>query len=319
MPGGGNVDVAFAREPVGEYASDPSNPTYMTPGRNGTIDNLEFDNDTTRQRNWGPETEETVEGVIEGTFSLSFELVDPWFLNHVFGQPPNAGGESEAPYSYTWEFVSNEVQSSRWYIGADLTTGYAERALEGVVFDQMDVECSIGSPVSVSLSGWFGDETQNASFTPGSQPTSDGTPLIFHGGSIEIPNSTEIVRPQSATLSVPTGTSPERAWERSPVAATIGEINPALTLESILTDTDLLELAHGSSDGPATTVDGAADGTFKFQSPGANALTFDMTGITHSTYSWDQIGNAGEKLTDGSELDIDRLTAEAETAAAEAL
>ena len=318
MPGGGNVDVAFVHEPVGDYAGEPDDSAYKTPGRNGTIDNLEFDNDPTRQRNWGNETEETVVGTYEGSFDLSFDLVDPWFLNHVFGDEPTAGGESSEPYSYTWEFVSGEVQSSRWYVGADLTNGFAERALEGVVFDEMEVECSIGDPVSVTLSGWFADETPNTSFSPGTQPKTDGTPLIFHGGSIAIPNGTEIVRPQTATLSVSTGTSPERAWERSPVAATIGQVNPTLNLQSILVDTNALELAHGSADGPATRVDGAADGQLAFQSPGANALTFDLEGVTHSTYSWDNIGNAEEKLTDTSDLIIDRLTAEAETGAAEA-
>jgi len=78
------------------------------------------------------------------------------------------------------------MQSSRWYVGADLINGFAERQLEGVVFSEMEVEISIGDPVSVTLTGFYGSETPNTSFTPGSQPKVDGTPLIFHGGSIQI-------------------------------------------------------------------------------------------------------------------------------------
>ena len=318
MTSGGNVDVAFAHEPVGDYAGDPASPTYKTPGRNGQVDNLEFDNDPTRQRNWGNETEETVEGSFEGSFSLSFDLVDPWWLNQLFGQPPSDGGESSAPYSYTWEFVSGEMQSARWYVGADLVNGFAERELKGVVFEQADVEISIGDPVRVSLSGFYADETPNASFTPGSQPTTDGTPLIFHGGSIQIPESTDIARPQTGTLSIQTGARPQREWARQPVAAVAGNINPTLNLSSIVTETNLLELGLGGSDGPATSVDGAADGELAFGSPGANALRFPMEGITHSAYAWENIGNAEEDLTDGNDLVIDRLTAVAEAAAAEA-
>ncbi|MFC5135496.1 MULTISPECIES: phage tail tube protein [Haloferacaceae] len=318
MTGGSNVDVAFVHEPVGDYAGSPDDTQYKTPGRNGEITTQEFDNDETRQRNWGNETEETVEGTFEGAFSLSFDLVDPWFLNHVFGAPPTAGGEAEAPYSYTWEIVNGEMQSSRWYLGADLINGFAERQLEGVVFSEMEVNISIGDPVSVSLTGFYGSETPNTSFTPGSQPKTDGTPLIFHGGSINIPTSTEIVRPKSGTLSISNGARPQREWAREPVAAVTGNINPTLNLESIVLDTDLLELGLGSADGPATSVDGAADGELAFESPGANALRFPMEGITHSTYAWNNIGNAGEDLTDDNALTIDRLTAVAETASAEA-
>ncbi|MFC5278649.1 phage tail tube protein [Halorubrum rubrum] len=318
MTSGGNVDVAFDHEPVGDYAGDPTDSTPKTPGRNGTVETSEFDNDTTRQRNWGNETVETIEGIFDGAVSYSFDLVDPWFLNQVFGQPPTAGGESEAPYSYTWEFVSNEMQSARWYLGADLVNGYAERALHGVVFTEMEISISIGDPVRVSLSGFYATEVPNTQFTPSSQPTADGTPLIFHGGSIEIPTSTEIVRPQSGTLSVSTGARPQREWAREPVAAVIGNPEPTLNLTSIVMDTDLLELGLGASDGPATSVDGAADGELAFQSPGANALRFPMEGITHSTYGWNNIGNAEEDLTDDNELVIDRLTAVAETASAEA-
>jgi hypothetical protein len=172
--------------------------------------------------------------------------------------------------------------------------------------------------VSVSLSGFYADETPNTSFTPGTQPKVDGTPLIFHGGSISIPTGTEIVRPQSATLSVSNGARPQREWARSPAAAVTGNIEPTLNLSSVVMDTDLLELGLGGTSGAATTVDGAADGELAFQSPGANSLTFDMSGITHSTYSWDNIGNAEEDLTDGNDLTIDRLAAVAEAAAAEA-
>ncbi|GAA0539674.1 phage tail tube protein [Halorubrum ejinorense] len=318
MTSGGNVDVAFVHEPVGDYGGSPSDSQYKTPGRNGTIDTLEFDNDETRQRNWSNETEETVEGVFDGAFSLSFEAVDPWFLNQVFGQPPTAGGESSEPYSYTWEFVQGEMQSARWYVGADLVNGFAERALSGVVFNQMELDISIGDPVGVSLTGFYASETPNTSFTPGTQPKVDGTPLIFHGGSINIPTSTEIARPQSATLSVSNGARPQREWVREPVAAVIGNPEPTLNLNSVVMDSDLLELGLGSADGPATTVDGAADGELAFESPGANALRFPMEGITHSTYSWESIGNAEEDLTDGNDLTIDRLTAVAEAAAAEA-
>lgn len=318
MTTGGNVDVAFVHEPVGDYAGSPSDSQYKTPGRNGEVNTQEFDNDLTRQRNWGNQTEETLAGVFDGTVDLAFDLVDPWYLNHVFGGPPTAGGESSAPYTYTWNFVTGEMQSSRWFLGADLINGFAERQLEGVVFTQMEVEITIGEPVRVTLSGFYATESRNTSFTPGTQPKVDGTPLIFHGGSLEIPTSNEVVRPQVGTLTIPNGARPQREWAREPVAAVIGNPEPTLNLESAVVDTDLLDLGLGGSDGPTTRVDGAADGKLAFQSPGANALRFSMEGITHSSYSWNSIGNAEEDLTDNNELTIDRLTAIAETAAAEA-
>jgi hypothetical protein len=296
MTGAGTATVAYLHEPVDNYMGSPSDTDYKVPGKDPSIEDITISNALRRMRiDDNTAVADAIATNFEGSFSLSFAHTNPWYLNHVFGEPPVDGGEAAAPYSYTWTFTDGRVQSSRWYMGLDYLSGTAERVLEGTVFGQMQVECHIGEPIRVSLTGFYGDESKNTSITPGSC-VGTGTPLIFHGGSIEVPDSNALTKMDSATLDISTGARAQRGWDRHPLDAVIGAPEVSLDVTKTVTETDQLELAYGGTSGPQTQVNGAGSGTLSFASPGDTSLEFQLDTVTPDEYGWDDLV-AGETDT----------------------
>jgi hypothetical protein len=318
MVSGVNADIAYLHEPVDDYAGTPTDDDYKIPGIDTTIEEVALDNQLERlSRPDDPQTAQTVAQNFEGAFSVSFTLGNPWWLNHVFGGPPTAGGESSSPYTYTWEFETGTVQSSRWYIGANFYNNTAERVLKGVVFPDLEVSCEIGNTVDVSLNGFYADEELNTSITPGSTPDEQAEPLVFHGASLEIPNSSQLQKLQDFTVTVSSGARAMRSFDRKPVDAVMGNVETEISATKVLTETDQLTLAYGNSTAPASSgVDGAAEGTARFEgSPsGSTAVEFQMSGITPNDLGWDNIGNADENLNESITYYVDRVKAVGESA-----
>jgi hypothetical protein len=308
MTGGGTATVAYLHEPVGNYGGAPTDSDYKAFGRDQRVTDLSFDNALQRLRNPAdPEAVETIATTFEGAFSVECVLGNPWWLNHLLGDEPVAGGEASAPYSYTWTPTTGRVQSARVYVGVDYLNGTTERQLEGVVFTQADLSLSIGEPVTLTLTGFYGSETPNASLTPGSAPEEQATPLVFHSGSLEIPNSSVIAKPQDATLAVSTGARPHRGWEREPVDAVIGGVETDLSLSAIITDTSQRDLAYGGSGGPQDRVSGAADATLAFTTPGATGLTANLAGVTPGSYAWSNVGDPDADVLEDIDYTVENV------------
>lgn len=292
MTGGGTANVAYLHEPVGDYGGAPTDSDYKAFGRDQRVTELSFDNALQRLRNPAdPEAVETIATTFEGAVSVECVLGNPWWLNHLLGDEPVAGGEASAPYSYTWTPTTGRVQSARVFVGVDYLNGVTERQLEGVVFTEAELSLSIGEPVTLTLTGFYGSETPNASLTPGSTPEEQATPLIYHSGSLDIPTGTTVAKPQDATLTVATGARPHRGWEREPIDAVIGGVETDLSLSKIITSTSQRNLGYGSSAGPQDRVSGAADATLAFTTPGATGFTVTMGGVTPGGYAWTNVGD----------------------------
>lgn len=314
--------IAYLHEPSGDYLGTPTDTTYKVPGKNPVVEDLSFENALTRMRYPDdPEVLDAVAQTFEGAISLTWTQTTPWYLNHVFGQAPSDGGESSAPYTYTWDWTNYLVDSSRWYFGLEAGSATTEREIKGAVFGSLSYDLSIGDEVRVSVTGFYGDEAKNTSVTPGTLQGKDVSPMVFHGGSLSIPTSTAIVKPQSATLDITTNVRPQRGWDRKPKDAVLGAVETNLSLSDIYTDTDQLSLAYGNSSAPATSsgVDGAADGELAFTSGGTNALTWDMTGITHNTYGWSELANRDADSLEDNEYIVNQVSPTAESAESGAL
>ncbi|MFD1512462.1 phage tail tube protein [Halomarina rubra] len=315
----GAQSIAYVHEDAG-YAETPNDADHKVPGKDTSVTDLGLENGVQRLRNFSAQAKESIATTFEGSIGVSFVLCEPWILNSVFGSAPSAGGESSAPYSYTWKFTPGRVQSSRWFIGTDYLTGTSgtgtcERELKGVVFPQMQVQIQQGEPVRVDCTGFYGDEAKSTQFTVTDVPEPAADPLIFHGGSLAIPSDTDLVKMREATLDVQTGARPQRGWNRKPVDAVLGNVETTLDLQKAVTGTNLLSMAYGNSTAPATSgVDGAADGTLRFQSPGANALEFQLTGVTPDSYNWDNLGDYEGDVLENVSCVVDQLTAVAESA-----
>jgi hypothetical protein len=317
MSGGGAGDIAWLREPVGDYRGTPTDSTYKVTGHEQTLDDLTIENALRRLRNLSAEVKETIATTFEGAISVSGVVTEDtaWLLNHVFGQPPTQSGAG--PYTYEWAFVSGgtPMQSARFYTGLDHLNGYAERELKGVVFPQVDFENPEDGPATYTLTGFFADEELATTATPGSPPSTTSDPFIFHSGNLDIDATTQTLM-ESATLSIQTGARGLRGWERKFSDAVIGAEEHTLSPSKIVESTDLLTTAYGNSTAPAATsgVD-SAPATLVLGN-GSETLTFDMPRVTPNTHSWDGIGDAANDKTESVELYVDTMTATLETSTA---
>lgn len=316
--------LAYQHEPVGDLTGTPTMTDYLALGANPTVEDVSLQNSLQRNRYPDdPQAVSAIEQTFEGAVSVSWDLTESWWLNHHFGTEPTAGGETAAPYTYTWTYTDYLVQSARLFVG--LQTGasaYAERVLKGVVFPQLDVSLTEGGPVRISATGWYADEESNTALTPGAIVGKDATPMQFHGGSISIPATNTIAKPREATLSLDAGTRPQRDMTRKPVDAVVGPVETTLTLQDVVTNTDQLTLAYGNSTAPATPVggvSGAADGELYFSAGANQELTFDMTGVTPNTYNWANVADWDADTLEDTEFFVDQVQATAASDEASAL
>lgn len=313
----GKREVVFAQEKDG-YLSSPSG-DLIYPGTDVEVSELSLNNALTRMRL--PDDNQTYRSLaqnFEGALSVSFTPTNPWWLTNVFGNPPTAGGESSAPYSYTWTPAFGPVQSSRWYTGVDLAANTIERELKGVVFPQMSVSYSQGQPVTVDLTGLVGDEQQNSSFEQDGSTVvgGSGNELMFHGFSLTIPSGgDEVKRVQEATLNISMGTRFQRGPQRKPVDAVSGAVTTDLTFQKIIEDaTSQVTLAYGNSTAPATgDVDGAATGKMDLTTAGDHAQKWDLTQITPDEYAWTDLVNYDADVLEDLTCYVDQVSVTAES------
>lgn len=319
----GSRSVAYLHEPDGNYMGSPNDTTYKVPGKDITIEDISLENAIQRMRlPDDPQTYDAIAQTFEGAISMSWTETTPWWLNHVFGGPPASSGTG--PYTYTWTFPGAGsawyIQSSRWFVGINHANGVAERELKGAVFGQLQSSISIGETVRTSVTGFYGDEQKNTALTPGSYQGKNATPMVFHGGELEIPNATTITRPQEATLEITTGARPEREWARKPVGAVLGAVETTLDLQKVITGTSQIDLAYGTTTAPTTgDVGGAADGTLRFTTGGTPQLEYQMTRVTPDTYNWQNAANIDADFLEDESLVVNEIVAEATSSESSAL
>lgn len=312
MTGGGAGDLAWLHEPVDDYAGTPTDTTYKAAGQNQRLEDLTIDNALQRLRNMSIEAVEAIETTFEGAISVTGTVTEDtaWLLNHILGSPPTQTGAG--PYSYEWSIATQRVQSARFYVGLDFLSGYAERELKGVVFPQIEFTNNIGESTTFTATGFFADEAKATTATPGSEPSTTSDAFVFHGGNLSIDATTQ-KKMQNGTLSIQTGAHPLRGWERKPTDATFGAAEHTLNPTKIVTGVDLLGLAYGNGTAPVTSSGvGSVPGILTLGN-GSETLTFELTGVTSNTYSWDEIGNAESDKTESPELFVNSVTATLDT------
>jgi hypothetical protein len=321
VTGGGAADLAWLHEPVDDYLGSPTDTDYKAVGIDAQLDDLTIENALQRLRNFSTEAKKSIETTFEGAISVTGTVTEDtcWLLDHVFGSPSTAGGESSSPYTYTWSVETLRAQSARFFVGLDYLNGYAERVLKGVCFPQIEFDVSRGETITFTATGFFGDEELGTETTPGSEPTTTSDPFVFHGGSLSL-DGTDQKKMDSATLSIQTGIRPQRGWERKPVDAVVGAEEHTLSPSKVIDSTDLLTTTYGNSTAPTTSANGVDSVPGELTAGnGSETLTFDMPRVTPNSLSWEQIGNAEEDKTESPELFVDAISATLETDTAEAL
>jgi hypothetical protein len=306
-------------EPVDDYRGSPSDSDYKVTGQDQTLEDLTIENALQRLRNLSSDVKETIATTFEGAISVSGVVTEDtaWLLNHTLGQEPTQTGSG--PYTYEWEPVDyGTVQAARFYVGLNHLGGYAERALKGVCFPQVDFENPEDGPATYTFTGFFADEELGTSVTPGSAPETTSDAFVFHGGNLDIDSTTQTLM-ESATLSIQTGIRGLRGWERKFSNAVIGAQEHTLSPSKIVEETDLLTKSYGNSQAPATSSGVDSVPAELTLGNGDQTLVFDLPRVTANSHSWEGIGDAANDASDSVELYVDALTATLETDTAEAL
>lgn len=316
MTGAGTTSVAWTREP--SFASDPTTPTYVYPGRNVQVSDLTIERALERSRL--PDDNEAIESIatsLEGALSLEYDLCHPWALTDAFVSDHT---DEDADGVLEWSMGRGQMPTSRWYIGVDVGSSVCERELKGAATTQLQIQISQNSPVRVTQTIVYADEAENASLSPGDIVGGDQSPYVFHGADLTIDASTK-KKLQSGTLNITNGGSLDRGWSQTAVDAVAGDADYSLSVSKIADESisENVSLVYGSSGAtsPDDSVAGVS-GEIPITRGDGDQITFPLTGVRPNSLSWDNIPPEGEsRVQESFEFFVDAVEATADVTMAD--
>lgn len=306
MTGAGTTTVAWTREP--NFAEDPTDPTYVYPGRNVNVTDLSLERALQRSRL--PDDNEAIESIataLDGALTVEYDLCHPWALTDAF-----VSDYTDTDGTLEWSMGRGQMPTSRWYIGVDAGSSVCERELKGAATVQYQVQISQQSPVRVTQTIVYADELTNTSLTPGDIVGGDESPYVFHGADLVIDASTK-KKLQSGTLDITNNGSLDTGWNQVAVDAVAGDADYTLNVNKIATESisDNVSLVYGSTSATSPEDDiEHVDGDIEIVRGDGDTITFPLSGIGHNSLSWDNIPPSGdERVQEGIELYVNRVEA----------
>lgn len=316
MTGAGTTSVVWTREDA--YGSLPSSPTYVYPGRDVQVSNVELRNALQRSRL--PDDNEAIEAVaqqLEGALEIEYDLCHPWMLTDIF---VNDDTDTNADGVLEWAMGSGQMPTSRWYIGVDVAGSVTERELKGAATTSLQLQVSEGSNVRVSQTIVYGDEAKNTSMTPGSIVGGDQSPYVYHGGSLTVDATTQ-KKMQEGTLEITNNGSLDRGWNRKAIDAIAGDADYNLSATKIADDSlsSNVTLAYGNSSAPVSDsgISGVS-GELKLTRGDGDVIRFPLTGVRPDSLGWDNIPPTGdERVQESIQFFVDVVEARADVTMAD--
>ena len=305
MPAGaGAATVAWA--PESSYLGGlVGTPTYRLPGTNTQVQTAELSRNQARiDVPDSPEADRYLAQNFRGQLGVQFALADDEFHRLVFND------------GYTG-FDASEPNSAEWFLGADLTSGTTiERNPQGWVPGSCSIDYNGTTElVTVTLTGPYGDETENSSLTPGvvTDPTDDEVP--GHGAELKIAG-TRVTKLNSASISldnlttlIPDSNTPQ------PVDAVPANVEESITLSAIYDGPDLYEYALGSAG--ASSVEDTQTGvpaTVTFSDGSGTVAEYSFGEVKPNSYDWADLVNGDAALGEDVTFNATGITASDPTA-----
>jgi len=300
MPGAGSGSIAWTPETNGYLGGPSGTPTYYLPGTNVEVQTSELTRNLLEILAPGDvETQEFLAQQLEGQLDVSFVLKNDEFHRLVFNDA-NTG------------FTSGTADSAIWYLGVDYLSGTTERQIGGWAPATTTIEYTgSDSPVRVTLSGAYGDETENTSITPGTL-VDTGDEVAGHGASLTVNGSTYDDFLQSATINFENISRLIRGAKQKPVEAVAGNVTESIDIEHIYSGADFYKLALGGTS--ATSVQDTMDsvpGSLSFDAAGETQADYTFTSLKPDTYDWTDLINNDADLTESVTLNATGVTASA--------
>lgn len=277
----------------GSFAGDVSSASAIPFGPAATVDTDEGSNNAVRVM--APDTKEAADIIsqnFEGSFTVSFTLADPWFLEAVFGAPETTGS---GPYTHTYDGDSvNSMQIVEGFRGSG-----TKRKLKGCVVSQVRIQPQVPGQVNVSLNGAYATEG-NPTETIESQPAYDYRPLTHAHTRLDL-DGTKVKYVQDATVTINVQPNLVDALDsRTAVDFWTGSRQPDIeytTLKEKSNDAPLQEFygSTGSTE-PQPTV-GDSPMTMVFEHPvETNKLTMNFGGAFPDSYGHNSVGDPDQAL-----------------------
>lgn len=303
MPGAGSSTVAWTPETNGYLGGPSGTPTYYLPGTNVQTNTAELSRNLLEILAPGDvEAQEFLAQQLEGQLDISFVLKNDQFHRLVFND------------SFTG-FTSGLANSAIWYLGVDYASGVTERQIEGWAPATATIEYTgPDSPVRVTLSGAYGDESENTSITPGSLDD-PGDEVAGHGTTFTLNGTSYGDRLQSATLSFEGISRLIQGASQKPIEAVAGNVTENVEIEHTYNGPDFYKLALGGT--TASTVQESmesASASLGFSANGSTQADYSFTTVKPDTYGWSDLVNNDADLKDSVTLLATGVTASDPTA-----
>jgi len=299
---GGDVRVNIQYEESDNYRTLDSTRDPFVPGANGTLDSAEAVNQITRITNFSKEVAiELKEGNFDGAWSLSWDLVSPWYLESVFGAPDTTDN-GDGSYTHTYDITDSDPTPFQLFEGYETSTT-AERVLKGCVPGSITVEPSTDDDGGsrVTMEGFYAIEETDTDVTLTDQDDPDGKVLNYTDAELTVDGTAEAIM-QQASLNISWGASNaiQAFGSRFAIDYLVGSFEPMIDYSKLKTDAAALQDVYGGAS--ATVVqedlDNSVGTTLTFDNgdaagSGINKHVFSLTGTKPESYDdSDGVGDA---------------------------
>ena len=278
----GPATIAYTPETA--FREAPTEPTYKQPGRNITVSELSLQNELQRIRD--PDDAQAIEAIaqiVEGALNIEWTLTDAEWEAIVF----NSSGATT--------FELGRAASSHWLVGIDYLDGTADRALEGAIVTQAQLQYTQGGEFRLSLNLIYAAESTDVDISAVAieKPADDRTHM-WHDASLSFPelSSVDCDKLQSVTLTINTNARFQRGGDRHACDAVIGGVETTLTTSAIISEQtpERLQLAYGGL-GETEPIDrlDATDATLTLSIGDSPTSEYSLSKLKPDSVSWDDL------------------------------
>lgn len=303
------------------FKQTPNDSTAKPFGANATLDTREGSHNAVRVFNpQSREAAQIIEQNFSGSFTVSFELSNPWWLGAVISQPSTTG--SSAPYEHTFD---GEDPSSMRLVSP--VEGVGEEALKGCVVSSASISADVPGNPQINLNGAYAsEEILNEGSASTTQPPLEERALTHRQATLSVAGSTES-RIQSVSVDIENNNDMiDELGAAEPVDYSPKKREPSVDYGDIVQDQSEQKRFYGdsaSATSPQRTIENDVEIRLTFDNgktgSDKNSLELILGGAFPDTYSRDGVGDAEADLEGELQEMVSTVHAVAENGEAEAL
>lgn len=296
-------------------------------GANATLDTREGSHNAVRVFNpQSREAAQIIEQNFSGSFTVSFELTNPWWLGAVISPATSSGvdtdGDGTADY-YEHTFDGDDPRSMRLISPVE---GVGEEALKGCVVASASISADVPGNPQINLNGAYAsEEILEEGSTSETQPQLAERALTHRQATLTVAGGSQS-RIQSVSADIENNTDlVDELGASEPVDYSPKKREPSVDYTDIVQDQSEQKRFYGDSaaTSPQTSIDNDVEIRLKFDNgktgTDKNTLELILGGSFPDTYSRDGVGDAEADLEGELQEMVRTVTAVAENGEAEAL